>query len=232
MTDQSDQPEHRQLNFPIEHPVSFEREDFLVSASNIEAVRLIDAWPGWPTNTVALVGPADTGKTHLATVWSEMANAHVLETRSLATKDIAAITDGAAVLLEDADREMIDENALFHLLNLVREHNAYLLMTSRALPAAWNIDLPDLISRLRAIHVAEIRKPDEELLSAVLAKLFADRQLLVDKGVLDYAVLRMPRSMKAASELVRRLDETAMAKSRAITKSIARDCLDQMDAPE
>jgi chromosomal replication initiation ATPase DnaA len=221
-----------QFSIPLRHAASFERDDFLVSGSNAAAVTLIDSWPDWPANVIVLCGPAGVGKSHLARAWVSRAEANILFASELHEADVPAFVGKGAVLIEDVDQGLASENALFHLINLVREHNAYLLLTGRALPSAWNFTLPDLNSRLRAMPIGEIVEPDEQLMKAVLAKLFADRQLRVDATVISYLVLRMPRSMDAARDLVIDLDAAALARGRAVTKAIARDCLEKLEQPE
>ncbi len=221
-----------QLSIPLGHAVSLKREDFFVSESNAVAAALIDSWPDWPANAVVLCGPAGVGKSHLAQAWADRAGANIKSANGLMEADVPDLVAQGAVLVEDVDQGLASENALFHLINLVREQNAYLLLTGRALPSAWNFALPDLNSRLRAMSIGEIVEPDEQLLKAVLAKLFADRQLRVDAVVINYMVLRMPRSMRAARDLVIDVDAAALARGRAVTQAVARDCLEKLDQPE
>lgn len=221
-----------QFSIPLGHAASFERDDFLESGSNTAAAALIDSWPDWPANTIVLCGPAGVGKSHLARAWVNRVGACIVPSNELNEADVPAVVGHGAVLVEDVDQGLVSENALFHLINLVREQNAFLLLTGRALPSAWKFALPDLNSRLRAMPIGEIIEPDEQLMKAVLAKLFADRQLRVDAAVISYLVLRMPRSMNAARDLVIDLDAAALARGRAVTKAIARDCLEKLELPE
>lgn len=222
----------RQLKIPLEHVASHEREDFLVSSANSDAVAMVDAWPDWATNGLVLVGPQGVGKSHLAGGWARQTGGVIVSADALSEANVPEIATHKTVLVENADRDLKSETALFHLVNLVREHNGAILLTGRTLPVMWKISLPDLSSRLRAMPVEEIGEPDEALFKAVLAKLFADRQLKVNAAVIDYIVLRMPRSMQAAISLVSDLDDTALARGRAITKDIARQCLEIAEQPE
>ena len=123
---------------------------------------------------------------------------------------------GAAVVVENAD-DGVDEIALLHLFNLLREQDGTLLLTGRRPPARWTIALPDLSSRLAAVPVVAILAPDDALLAAVVVKMFHDRQLAVDPGVIAYLLTRIERSFDAARQLVDRIDREALAARRRIT---------------
>ncbi len=133
---------------------------------------------------------------------------------------------GHASLLDDADRCGAPEAALFHLLNLVRERRGFLLLTATAPPDRWGVRMPDLLSRLRLAPMLELGAPDEALLRAVLVKLFADRQLLVDESVVAYLTLRLGRSLGDARRVVGALDRTALARNQRVTRPMAASVLD------
>ena len=123
------------------------------------------------------------------------------------------------------------EAALFHLFNDVREHGGSLLITSRDRTEDWRVDLQDLRSRLRLATPVALGAPEDGLLRQVLVKLFADRQLLVDKPVIDYLVARMERSLSAAVRLVDALDRAALSAGRRITRPMAAGILAQSAEP-
>ena len=122
-------------------------------------------------------------------------------------------------------RSALDERALFHLLNLIREEEAYLLITARAAPARWGVALPDLASRLRAVPTVTLSAPDDALLRAVLVKLFADRQLGVDSSLVSYLATRIERSFAAARAAVEALDREALRMQRPVTRALAAELL-------
>jgi chromosomal replication initiation ATPase DnaA len=129
------------------------------------------------------------------------------------------------VLVEDADRDGFDETELFHLINAVRSAGTNLLITARSWPMAWGVTLPDLASRLKAATTVEIGPPDDLLLSQILLKLFADRQLLLDDKIIAYIVPRMERSLAAAQAIVERLDRLALARGTRINRALAAEVL-------
>ena len=122
-----------------------------------------------------------------------------------------------ALVLEDADRAPIAEERLFHLLNAARSAQTPLLITARQAPSLWPLTLPDLRSRITATSTATIAAPDDALLSALLVKLFADRQIAVDPKVIAYALPRIERSFAAAQALVAAVDRLSLAEKRAVS---------------
>jgi len=121
------------------------------------------------------------------------------------------------------------EAALFHLINGMREQSAYLLLTGIGLPGYWPAQLPDLSSRIKALHFVEIAPPDDGLLGAVLIKLFDDRQLKVSLDVISYLTPRIERSTDAARTVVAAIDEAAMVQKRRITLPFVRETLAALD---
>jgi chromosomal replication initiation ATPase DnaA len=212
-----------QLALALPHAESFAREDFLASPANQEALALIERWPGWPACTLALVGPNGSGKSHLAAIWANIAGARFLSSRALAMAALPAALATGALVIEDLTDGEFDERPLFHLLNLAREHEATILMTSRTAPAGWSVKLPDLASRLRAIPAVTLAPPDDVLLRAVLVKLFADRQLAVDDAVVAYVATRLDRSLAAARAAVDLVDRTALRLQRPVTRALVAD---------
>ncbi|MFP5478988.1 MAG: chromosomal replication initiator DnaA [Alphaproteobacteria bacterium] len=205
------------------------RADFFVAASNALALQTVEDWQNWPGRKLLLVGPEGAGKTHLTHVWAALADAVILPAESLATADIASLT-GRAIAVEDADRIGAAEAQLFHLHNLATTTGA-LLLTARTPPRDWGLRLPDLISRMQATPIARLDPPDDALLSAVLVKLFADRQVAVPSNLIPYLVSRMPRSIGAARALVAALDAAALAQGRPITRALAGEVLDRTEWP-
>ncbi|SDD69224.1 HdaA/DnaA family protein [Kordiimonas lacus] len=212
----------KQIPLELPHKPSFEMADFIVSASNEAAFSVVDGWPDWPHHAVALVGPAASGKTHLAKAWAKRADAIEVN----ASDEIDAIAPGSNVLVDGADAATRRDETLFHLFNWTKETGGHLLLTSRTAPNLWNVALPDLKSRLATIPVAEISEPDDHLLMVLLVKLFSDRQLQVDLAVVDYIIKRIERSFTAAKELVDAIDRHALADKRKITKALAKTCLE------
>jgi chromosomal replication initiation ATPase DnaA len=178
-------------------------EDYVVSQSNQAAVDWLSRPQAWPMPRCLIVGPAASGKSHLAGL-------------------VAART--GAWLIEDADR-MVDGEPLFHAWNAAHAERP-LLLTARLAPKLWPQRLPDLASRLAATPVVSLAEPDDALLAAVLAKRFADRGLRVADEVIQWLALRIERSFAAAGDAVAVLDAMALAERREITVHLARAALE------
>ncbi|MBO0718412.1 MAG: chromosomal replication initiator DnaA [Rhizobiales bacterium] len=210
----------RQLALALDHPESFAREDFFSGPGNAAALALIDSWPDWPSRAVALIGSEGSGKTHLATIWATAAGARVISANKIDAFDVPAMLATGALVIEDAGAAT-DERALFHLLNLAREEQAFLLFTARSAPSAWRISTPDVVSRLRAMPIAQLQAPDDAILRGVMVKLAADRQLILDDSVVSYLASRIERSVAAARAAIVALDEEALRRGRPPSRALA-----------
>jgi chromosomal replication initiation ATPase DnaA len=222
-------PRPRQLALSLPHAESHAREDFLEGSANAAALKLVDNWPDWPNRAVMLVGPAGSGKSHLASVWAERAGARITSAKALDAPAVPASLTTGALVVEDIVPGEVDERALFHLLNLARQQGDFLLLTARTAPAQWTLNVPDLVSRLRALPVVPLLPPDDALLRALIVKLAADRQLALDDTVVGYLATRIERSFSAARQIVARLDEEGLrqrrAPSRVLAVEVVRDLL-------
>ncbi|MEM9028730.1 MAG: DnaA/Hda family protein [Pseudomonadota bacterium] len=211
----------RQLPLALPFRAAFGAEDFLVSRANEAAVAFVEQWPTWPAPAVLIYGAAGCGKSHLVSVWRARSGGSVLSGADLTEEVVANLGDGAALAVDDIDRELKDERALFHLLNHARESQCTVLLTSRCAPGALSARIPDLRSRLRALPGAEISAPDDALLRALLVKLFSDRQLQVEPLVVSYILRHMERSAEAANDIVARIDRRSLADRRRVTRILA-----------
>ncbi|MBL0371287.1 hypothetical protein JJB09_04530 [Rhizobium sp. KVB221] len=221
-------PRAQQLPLSFGHEPATGRDDLVISDPVSAAASIVDRWPDWPSPVVIITGPPGSGKSHLAEVWRRAsAAAQIMDGGSA---DPVLLAEQGAVLLEDADRSALDETTLFHVINAVKSHGTSLMITARAWPSAWNVRLPDLASRLKAATVVEIGAPDDALLTQILFKLFADRQLLIDEKLAAYIVSRMERSLDAAQQIVDRLDRLALARGVKISRTLAGEILNEMSA--
>lgn len=224
----------RQLTFDLAVRPALGREDFFVSPSNALALATLDDWARWPGGKLVLVGPKGAGKTHLAHVWAKHLNAAILPATDVENADIPALAARGAVVIEDMDTPLTppQEDALFHLHNLTLAEGGRLLFTALTPPARWPLALPDLASRMQGTTLARIDAPDDQLLGAMMLKLFADRQLSPAPAVIQWLIPRMTRSHAAVHSIVERLDAEALSTGRPITTALARQILDISAAPD
>ena len=201
------------MAFALPVTEAFRREDFFASPTNAAALAATETAP-----RLMLIGPAGTGKTHLAHIWARQHGATLLPAADL-TRHLPQ--DGPTVIDNAQDAP---QDALFHLYNLLTPQGK-LLLTAPLPPRAW-ATLPDLLSRLQTLPTARLDPPGDALLAAVLVKLFADRQITVAPSLIPYLTSRMERSISAARALVAELDAYSLAAAKPITRALAAEVLD------
>lgn len=211
----------RQLAFALPHAESLSREDFLEGPSNAQALALVESWPDWPSRVMMIVGPEGCGKSHLAAIWAVSSGARSMAAHALSAAEVPGALATGALVIEHLVPGGFDERALFHLLNLARESDAFVLMTGRAAPAGFEVGLRDVGSRLRAVPVVTVAPPDDQLFRALIVKFCADRQLNVDEAMVGFLAARIERSSVAARKAVARLDAEALRLGRPVTRALA-----------
>ncbi len=223
---------HQQIPLDLGFRSANGREHFLLGPENKAAVGWIDSWPEWPAPVLFISGPSASGKSHLAAVWRDKAQARIVNPENLlvhSAEDIAnqsehLVLDGVDLWLGMREAE----EQLFHLYNIMKEEGRSMLLTGRMPPSKIDFAIPDLASRFRAAPVTTIDAPGDMLLGSVLIKLFSDRQLTVNNEVVKYILPRMERSFGAARELVERADKMALANKQKISVPLMRKVLSDM----
>ena len=214
--------------FYFQHVPSCREEDFFVSSANRRAREAIGRDSQWPAGRLVLVGPPRSGKTHLLKIWIAAAGARELVADDLNAGTLGEIGGTSRIAIDSADALIVDkacEEAMLHLCNMLSDGGGKLLLTSRTAPSRWNLELPDLRSRLEGSHMMRIEEPDDTLLSALLTKLFADRQMSVAPRVINFIVPRILRSYTAAHDVVDALDEISLVERGRINFQMAAKAL-------
>jgi chromosomal replication initiation ATPase DnaA len=205
------------------------RADFLRSPANAAALAAVERDGDWPGGRMLILGPEGSGKSHLARIWAEGAGAALVAGTALEDEGALHLAARGAVAIDGAEGaagRAEGERALYHLWNLAGAGGLRLLLTARRPPRDWGLRLADAQSRMEAMPLTRIEAPDDALLSGVLVKLFAERQLAVAPALIPYLVTRMERSLAAAAALVAALDARALAERRPVTRALAAEVLD------
>jgi len=216
-----------QLSFDLPAKPALGRDDFFVAPSNSLAVSTVENSGSWASGKLILTGPPGSGKTHLAHVWAAQTGSRILPATEL-TADRVPDLASSGVAIEDVPQISGDasaQDALFHLHNLLLANGQSLLMTGNGPPRHWAMSLPDLQSRLEGTQTVALEAPDDALLAAILAKLFADRQITPKPDVIPFLVMRMERSFDAAQRLVATLDQATLSEGRSLTRRFASQLL-------
>lgn len=217
----------RQLPLPLAPPPSYQEADFIAAASNAAARAWLARGAEWPAGRLCLVGPAGVGKTHLLHLWAARVGAAIL---SGPTVRGPPEVGQRPLALDDADCAA-DEAALLFLVNRAAEEGVPLLLAARTPPARWSLKLADLASRLRASGLAEIAPPEDELLSPLLARLAAERGLALAPALARWLLARLPREAGILREALARLDRSALAAGRPLTRRLAEAVLADLLSP-
>lgn len=207
------------MRLPLQRDLPDGAHGFVVSDCNRAAVEALADWPGPVAGTMALCGPEGCGKSRLAQIWAERVGAVALHGGEAALIDPLEI-EGRPVLLDRA--QDVDDETLFHLINLTQAPGGALLMVARSAPSTWEAALPDLRSRLDAVRTFPIGPPDDAVLAAMLEARFAERGIRPGADVIPYLLRRIDRSAAAAAAVVEQLD----ALHRPVTRALAREAVE------
>jgi chromosomal replication initiation ATPase DnaA len=227
---------NEQLIFKLSRRQAYNREDFFVSKTNSLAVKILENWKNFSSSGLVIVGPSACGKTHLAAVWSKETSAKSYDISTFFGIDLNHLIDEKFIVLEDVeklelipkDKRLIIEENILHTFNSLSANNGKILFTSCKFPRFWEIGLKDLLSRIMTLTIIELNMPDDNLLAAVMAKQFQDRQIKVDDEVLTYAISRMERSFLFAKTLVEALDVESLKLKKPIKKNMVNEIIEKL----
>ena len=207
--------ELNQLLLNFNYKQNFSDDDFYVSKSNFFAFELIEKWPKWEKNILNIYGERFSGKTHLIKIFKKKYQAHIVDENQLSDDSFKELKLHENIILENFNN-LINERLLYSLFNLVDQDNKYLIINSVLPVNEIKFELNDLNSRSKNCLFAKIDSPDDELIFALILKSFSDRQIVIEKKLIEYIVKRIDRSYNKISEFIYKIDELSLKKKKPI----------------
>ena len=213
-----------QLLLNFEYKQNFKDEDFYVSSSNYYAFNLISTWPKWEKNFLNICGEKYSGKTHLTNIFIKKFKGIKIEANLFENKNLNEIKIYENIILDNFDQN-IDENLIYSLFNVIDQDNKYLIINSLNPINEMNFKLDDLKSRTKNCLVAKIDKPDDDLMFALILKNFSDRQIVIDKKLINFIIKRVDRSYDKIFEFIYKIDQISLKKKKPIDFKIIKEAL-------
>jgi chromosomal replication initiation ATPase DnaA len=210
------------LKFPTYK--AYKKEDFYVSPSNQVAYDFINSWPNWVKRTVNISGPPGSGKSHLASILKTKTSCLQIEASKLNEKVFFNLKTKEALIIENLN-EKFSEELFFSLFNAIQQDNKYFLINSTKPINSYNFKLPDLLSRAKSCLVIDIKLPSDDLISAIIAKNFSDKQIMVEKKHIDYIIKRIDRSYEKISQFILVLDKYSLKKGSPFGLKLIKEVL-------
>jgi chromosomal replication initiation ATPase DnaA len=213
-----------QLLLNFEYKQNFKDDDFYVSKSNYYAFNLISTWPKWEKNFLNITGEKFSGKTHLSNIFLKKFKGIKIDAKSFTNNDLKEIKLYENIILDNFTSS-VDENLVYTLFNIIDQDNKYLILNSLAPVNEINFNLLDLRSRMKNCLVAKIEKPDDELMFAIILKNFSDRQVVIDKKLIDFIIKRIERSYGKIFQFIYKIDEISLKKKKPIDLKTIKEAL-------
>ena len=216
--------ELNQLLLDFDIKTNFNEHDYYVSASNYFAFNLIDKWPKWEKRILNISGEKFSGKTHLANIFKSKTSALFLNENQINDEVFKKIKLHESIII-DGFTNTIDEKLTYSILNLIDQDSKYLLIISATPLSEINFDLPDLTSRSKNLLHAKIESPDDDLIFAIILKNFSDRQIKLEKKIIEFIINRIDRSYSKISDFIYKIDELSLKKKKPINLKTIREIL-------
>jgi len=213
-----------QLLLNFKNNQNFNYDDFYVSKSNYFAFELIDKWPKWEKNILNIYGEKFCGKTHLANIFLNKNKGIKVSEKEINDEVYKKFKLHENIIIDDF-KNKCDENLMYSIFNLVDQSNKYLIINSIQPINEINFKLNDLKSRSKNCLFAKIDIPDDELMFAIILKTFSDRQILIDKKLIDFIIKRIDRSYGKIADFIYKVDELSLKKKKAIDLKIIKQIL-------
>ena len=221
---ESGMKELNQQIFNFENNKSLNANDFFVSRSNYYAYELINSWPKWEKKIVNICGEKYSGKSHLSNIFIQKFKGRIIYANTVNNETLNSLKTYENIVLENFSKS-VNENLIYSLFNLMDQDNKYLVINSQIPINEIDFKLNDLKSRLKNCLVAKIQNPDDEMIYALIVKNFADRQISLDKKLIDFIIKRIDRSYGKIFEFIYKIDEISLKKKKSINLNIIKETL-------
>ena len=205
---------------------NLEKDDFYVSESNKHILKQIDNWPKWEKNFLNINGENYSGKTHLVNIFLNKFKGIKFEANLLTDENLREIKMYQNIVLENLN-ENVNEKLIYTLLNIIDQENKYLIITSVKPIVDIKFSLKDLKSRTKNFLLQSIRKPDDELVFALILKNLSDRQIFLEKKLIDFIMKRIDRSYGKIFDFIYKIDEISLKKKKSIDLKIIKNALEE-----
>ena len=215
-----------QLLLDFDYEQKFRDDDFYVGKSNFYSFELINNWPNWEKNFLNISGEKFSGKTHLTNIFLKKFNGIKFESSLLNDDNLKSIKPYQNIILEDLNLD-VNENLIYTLFNIIDQDNKFLIITSSEPIAEINFRLEDLKSRTKNCLLAKIENPDDELMFALILKNLSDRQITLDKKLIDFIIKRVERSYGKIFEFIYKIDKISLKKKKSIDFKIINEALEE-----
>ncbi len=213
-----------QLFIKFENIKDYKKENFFVSTSNLEAFEILNSWPKWIKKFINLYGEKYSGKSHLARIFESKSTCLNISEKDFTEEILIKFKTKQSLIIEDYQNN-ISENLLYSLINIVEQENKYLLITSEKPINEFNYKLNDLVSRLNNFLYIKLEAPDDELIYALIVKNFSDRQITIDKKLIDYIIKRIDRSYESIFIFISKVDQLSLQKGKPINLEVIKKVL-------
>jgi len=215
-----------QLLLDFDYEQNFKDDDFYVGKSNFYTFELINKWPKWEKNFLNISGEKFSGKTHLTNIFLKKFNGIRVESSLLTNENLRTIKPYQNVILENLNLD-VNEKLIYTLFNIIDQDNKFLIITSLQPLAEINFRLEDLKSRTKNCLLAKIENPDDELMFALILKNLSDRQITLDKKLIDFIIKRVERSYGKIFEFIYKIDKISLKKKKSIDFKIINEALEK-----
>ena len=208
----------------FDYEKNYQHEDFFLTKSNKHVFEFLDNWPKWEKNFVNIIGEELSGKTHLMNIFLKKNKGIKFDAKLFKDNHLKEIKIYENIILENLSSD-IDENLLYSLLNIVEQENKFIIITSSDPIVYIDFNLKDLKSRTKNFLLLKIEKPDDELIFAILLKNLSDKQITLDKKLIDYVIKRIERSYSKIYNFIYKIDQLSLKRKKSIDLKIIKEAL-------